>query len=173
VVYDAWVPNEANEAFARAAGYGLAVPNVGSNAGINTMALVRNPSMNPLPVPLPDVMPDANNLIHDTPVMGLTAVLVQTSPSGHGSDQQASTSQHEYAVPFGQFNSGTPYPMVTTPFSVKTSYLALEATTTRFLSDGFAGKVPNVTGFTAPIRDYDGDTYPDATDADPNNPLVH
>jgi hypothetical protein len=173
VVYDAWVPNEANEAFARAAGYGLAMPNVGTNAGIKTMALVRAPTTNPDPVPLPNVMPDSAMLIHDTPMPGVTAVLVQTSPSGHGDDQESSTSGHEYAIPFGQFNSGTPYPMVTKNFSVKTSYLQLQATTTRFLSDGFAGKVPNVTGFKPPIRDYDGDGYPDATDADPNDPTVH
>ncbi len=173
VVYDAWVPNEANEAFARAAGYGLAVPNVGSNAGINTMALVKAPATNPMPVPLANVMPDASMLIHDTPTSGITAVLVQTSPSGHGSDQQASTADHTYAIPYSQFNSGTPYPKVTTPFSVKTSYLKLQATTTRFISDGFAGKVPNVTGFQAPVRDYDGDGNPDATDPDPNDPMVH
>jgi len=42
----------------------------------------------------------------------------------------------------------------------------------RFFDDGFQGKVPNVTGFSPPVRDVDEDGNPDATDPDPNDPTV-
>ena len=43
----------------------------------------------------------------------------------------------------------------------------------RFLSDGFANNVPNVTGIPAPVRDFDGDGYDDTLDSDSNDPNVH
>ena len=170
VVYDEWVPNEANEALARAMGLGMATPNVGSNAGVNTLDLVRAPAMNPAAIPFAQVAPDSSGLIHDTPVKGTTAVLVQTAPAQHGEDLYSSVGHRSFQIPYVP----PAYPAGSGgPFTVITSYREVQATVTRFLGDGIAGKVPNVTGFKAPVRDTDGDTYPDSTDADPSNPKVH
>jgi hypothetical protein len=42
----------------------------------------------------------------------------------------------------------------------------------RFLSDGFLGNVPNVTGFVPAVRDFDGDGVLDSVDPDVNNPNI-
>jgi dienelactone hydrolase len=179
-VYDDFVPNEANEALARALGIHLATPNVGTNSGVSTMAMVKDPTMIPDRLPLPDQDPDDAGLIHDTPVKGTTAVLVQTIPGIHGGNFQQGLAPHSFAIPYNQFDSGTPFvPLgkgsasADPPFSITCSYLQLQAMAVRFLSDGFAGKTPNVTGIPAPVRDYDGDGFDDSVDSDPNNPMVH
>jgi hypothetical protein len=178
-VYDDYVPNEAGEAFARAVGMGLGVPNVGTNSGCSTLAMVKDPTTIPDRMVLPDVSPDGAGLIHDTPVSGVTAVVVQTSPAQHSADFFASTAMQYFAIPYAQFTTSTPFVLLgmgaatnDPVFSVQTSYRQLQATAVRFLSDSFAGKVPNVTGFLPPVRDYDGDGVPDSTDPDVNNPLV-
>jgi hypothetical protein len=179
VVYDNYVPNEGNEALARALGIGLAVPNVGTNAGVSTMAMVKDPTTIVDRLPLPDVNPDTSGLIHDTPSSGVTAVLVQTSPGRHGDEFFQSPVEQEYAIPYDQFTTDAPFVMLGTgsassdpPFSVDTSYLSLQAMAVRFIGDSFAGKVPNVTGFKPPVRDFDNDGVPDSTDPDPNNPAI-
>ena len=174
VVYDELVANEADEALARAGGYGLATPNVGSNAGVSTMAYVRAPNTVPQRVPLPDVGPDAAGLIHDTPSKGITAVVIQTSPSQHGDDMVAGKGHRQYAIPYGQFDTNMPFVKFDTgkDFSVRDSYREIQIAVSGFLGDGFAGKVPNVAGWKPPIRDFDDDGNPDATDPDPNDPNV-
>jgi hypothetical protein len=179
VVYDNYVPNEGNEALARALGIGLAVPNVGTNSGVSTMAMVKDPTTIPDRLPLPDVNPDDAGLIHDTPVKGTTAVLVQTDPGVHGQDFLQGLTQQVYAIPYNQFTTAIPFVSLGTgtaasdpPFNITCSYRNLQAMGVRFISDGFASKVPNVVGFLPPVRDFDGDGVPDSTDPDPNNPTI-
>jgi len=180
VVYDDYVANEGNEALARGLGLGLAVPNVGTNSGVQTMAMVKDPTTIPDRLPLPSDNPDDAGLIHDTPKAGTTAVLVQTMPAQHGVNFQNALDTESYAIPYNQFATKTPFVKLGAgsatadpPFKVTSAYLAEQAMAVRFLTDSFAGKVPNVTGVPTPVRDYDQDGYPDAIDADPNNPNVH
>lgn len=169
VIFDELVPNEANEALARAAGFGLALPNVGSNAGISDL---KNPGGNPHKVPLPDVAPDADGVIANTPFEGITAVVVQTAPSGHGANLVNGTANRTFAVPYAQFETNTPFPLLSKSYRVKTSYRAMQAVMTQFFEDGFAGRVPRISGFVPPVRDTDGDGAMDDVDADPNDPDV-
>jgi hypothetical protein len=176
------VPNESNEALARAMGLGLAVPNVGTNAGVDTLAMVQNQAMIPDPVPFANIAPNDAGLINNTPVSGVTAVLVQTMPGTHGEDYQYATSLQEYAIPYSRYTTSAPFVLLSDagagdaaanpPFSINTSYLALQATSIRFLTDTFNGLVPSVTGFTGPVRDFDQDGVPDSMDPDPNNPNI-
>ena len=117
-------------------------------------------------IPLPDVQPDGSQLIHDTPVAGTTAVLVQVSPGTHYANLLQSSGQRNYGLPLTALT--TP---LTTPYTVRQSYLEQQTMVARFIADSFAG-VPNVTGFKAPVRDIDDDGNPDATDPDPNDPTV-
>jgi hypothetical protein len=180
VVYDEYVANEANEALARGLGIGMATPNVGSNGGLQTMAMVKDPTTIPDRLAFLQVQPDSSGLIHDTPMAGTTAVLVQTMPGQHGSNFQQGKAGHTFAIPYNQFTTATPFvklgmgtAMSDPPFSITCSYLQQQAMAVRFLTDAFAGNVPNVTGFLPAVRDFDGDGFPDSTDSDPNNPLVH
>jgi hypothetical protein len=125
--------------------------------------------------------PDDAGLIHDTPMTGTTAVLVQTIPATHGNNFQSGLSEHTFAIPYNQFTTLTPFVMLgkgdagaaDPPFSITSSYAAQQAMALRFLTDAFAGNVPNVTGFLKPVRDFDGDGFDDTVDSDPNNPNVH
>ncbi|MGH7280242.1 MAG: hypothetical protein ACRELY_01860 [Polyangiaceae bacterium] len=166
VIYDELVANEGGEALARAAGYGLAVPNIGSNAGVLD---VKDLSHRSGAVPLTDVQPDASGNIHDTPISGTTAVVVQISPAAHGEDLVSSSAKRQWAIPFTH-----PFSQLDTDkqYSVRTSYRAIQATAASFFADAFAGEAPKVAGFTPPIRDVDDDGAADDVDADPNNPQV-
>lgn len=179
VIYDEWVSNEADEALARAGGWGIAQPNVGSNTGITDYKNLANDTQL---LPLPSVAPQSDGSIHDTPSQGVTAVVVQVSPGTHGDDMIASSGTREYCIPFANFPSGTPFDLLaqtaSSPtqdqwFTVKDPYLQTQQTIFEFLSDGFAGKVPGVVVHQTPVRDLDGDTYTDDVDADPCNPNVH
>jgi hypothetical protein len=180
VVYDEYVANEANEALARGLGIGMATPNVGSNGGVQTLAMVKDPTTIPDRLVFTQVAPDSSGLIHDTPMTGTTAVLVQTMPGQHGSNFQQGKAGHTFAIPYNQFTTATPFVKLGTgsamsdpPFSITCSYVQQQAMAVRFLTDGFAGNVPNVAGFLPPVRDFDGDGFPDSTDSDVNNPMVH
>jgi len=146
----------------------------------STLGIVKDTSKIPDPIPFPQVAPDGMMNIHDTPVMGTTAVLVQTGPGGHGQDLQYASYEHKFAIPYNQFTTSTPFVALGSgsaasdpPFTVACPYLQLQAMSVQFLKDGFAGNVPNVTGFPAPVRDYDGDTFLDSADTDVNNPNIH
>jgi dienelactone hydrolase len=169
VVYDELVSNESNEALARAGGWGLAVPNVGSNAGILDL---KNIAANPGRVPLADVQPDGAGAIHDTPIPGVTAVVVQTSPSQHGYDMVRAKAKRSYAIPYGRYDTVTPFERLDTQdqFDITTSYRELQETMTRFMDDGFSGVVPRVSGFKPAVRDLDGDGTLDADDSAPSDP---
>jgi hypothetical protein len=168
-LYDETVANDGTEAWARAVGIGLAVPNVGPNAGVHTMAEVRDPTKVPDRIPLPDVQPDGQGLIHDTPMAGVTAVMVQTSPGTHYRNLTISKGERVFSVPF---NQSTQPLALNKDYWVRHSYLEQWAMVTRFIADAFAGGAPNVTGFKPPVRDVDDDGSPDATDTDPNDPTV-
>ena len=166
VLFDELVTNEADEALARAAGYGLAPPNVGSNAELTDL---KNPTTNPHAVPFVNVTSDANG-IHDTPVQGTTAVVVQASPGTHGSDLVQSKGTRTYAAPWALFDTLTPFPKAPATYDVSCPYRELQVAMTGFFADAFAGTVPRVQGFKPPVRDLDDDGTPDATDPDPNDP---
>jgi len=137
---------------------------------VRTLAEVRDPTQIPDRLPLPDVNPDSSGLIHDTPMAGVTAVVVQTGPGVHYDNLIQSTGLVSFPIPYNASTAGLDSSQ---QFTVRLSYVAAQATMTRFFADGFAGMVPNVTGFQPPVRDFDDDGYPDATDADPSNPKVH
>ena len=163
VVYDEWVPNESNEALARAGGWGLGAPNVGPNAGVLDY---KNLADNPGRMSLPTVAPQSDGTIHDTPMAGVTAVVVQESPAAHGNNLTASSDKRSYCIPFANYASPTPFVQVS-EFTVPCPYLQTQSTIEGFLSDGFAGKVPRVTSPQTPVRDLDADGVPDATDPNP------
>ncbi|HEX8791689.1 MAG TPA: hypothetical protein VF765_12125 [Polyangiaceae bacterium] len=162
VVWDEWVPNESNEALARAGGWGLASPNVGPNAGVLDF---KNLADNPGRMALPTVQAQSDGTIHDTPAAGVTAVMVQESPATHANNMTSSTGGRSFCIPYANYAIGMPFTSVT-PFTVPCPYLKTQATIERFLSDGFAGKVPAVVSPETPVRDLDADGVPD--DMDPN-----
>jgi hypothetical protein len=169
-LYDEIVPNEANEALARAGGWGIATPNVGSNAEVWDLKGV---ATNPRKTPLPDVAPDSAGAVHDTPSPGATAVMVQCSPCTHGSDIVTRAPSHNFQIPFFDPTGAPDYTAVGTPFSYAEPMDATQAMFTTFLDDALKGNVPRVMGYATPVRDYDGDGTPDDQDAFPYDPTRH
>jgi dienelactone hydrolase len=169
VLFDELVTNEADEAFARAAGFSLAGPNVGSNAEIGDLA---HPDQNPWAIPFSTVTADSTG-IHDTPVQGTTAVVVQVGPATHGDDLVKSKGTRSFKAPWALYDTLMPFPKLATPYDVRTSYREEQGCIAGFFSSAFAGQTPVVAGFKPPVRDLDDDGTPDATDPDPNDPNVH
>ncbi|HEY1960426.1 MAG TPA: hypothetical protein VGH28_32670 [Polyangiaceae bacterium] len=169
VLYDELVTNESDEALARAAGFSLAGPNVGSNAENGDLA---NPASNPWAIPFATVNADATG-IHDTPVQGTTAVVIQASPGVHGSDLVQSKGTRSFKAPWASYDSLQPFPKLDQNYEVSCPYRELQTAITGFFSSAFAGQTPTVAGFKPPVRDLDDDGTPDATDPDPNDPNVH
>jgi dienelactone hydrolase len=169
VLFDELVTNESDEALARAAGFSLAGPNVGSNAELMDLA---HPDQNPWAIPFPTVTGDSNG-IHDTPVQGTTAVVVQVGPGTHGSDLVQSTGTRSFKAPWAVYDTLTPFVKLDTTYDVTCPYRELQTAVTGFFSSAFAGQTPTVQGFKPPVRDLDDDGTPDATDPDSNNPQVH
>jgi pimeloyl-ACP methyl ester carboxylesterase len=177
VIYDELVSNEADEALARAAHYGMATPNVGSNSGVLDLAdLTKSVD----PVSLPQVSPGTDGTIHDTPSAGYTAVLVQQSPGEHGSNLIQSISRRMWHIPYlgsNGMNSFVELSSVNAATSasneIPCSYLPIQKAIDGFFSSALAGGVPTVSGFQAPVRDADGDGTPDATDSNPLDATVH
>jgi len=164
-LYDETISNDASEALARAGGWGLASPNVGSNADVTTLDEVRDPSKVPYPTLLPTVTPDGSSLIHDTPVQGTTAVLVQVTGQ-HYRNVLQSSDLRAYPVPFNRSTAA-----LATPYSVAQSFVAQQDMIASFLTSSLTG-VPALGPVVAPVRDVDEDGNPDATDPDPNDPTV-
>lgn len=167
VLFDELVPNESNEALARAAGYGLAVPNVGSNSGIIDL---KNPAANDQRLPLIEATADDTG-IHDTPKPGVTAVVVQVVPGIHGLDMVSSSASKNYDVPYRKAD-GTNVFHTHEKFSVRCPYREIQATMNTFFEGAFAGNVPVVKGFATPVRDLDDDGNPDITDPNSNDPAI-
>ncbi len=166
VLFDELVTNEGDEALARAAGMSLAGPNVGSNAELLDLV---HPEQNLRAVPLATVNPDATG-IHDTPMTGVTAVVVQVGPGTHGSDFVDSKGHRTFAAPWALFDQLQPFPSAPTAYDVSCPYRELQTAVTGFFTGAFGGQTPSVSGFKPPVRDLDGDGTPDATDPDPNDP---
>ncbi len=171
VVFDEVVSNEASEALARAAGFPLAAPNVGSNAAILDL---KSPDTNPARIVFPEAKPDGSGVIKDSPAAGYTSVLIQTAPSQHGADLTTKDCKHEYIAPFAQFETNSPFTRldVADQYPVVCPYLETQAAVTQFVNSAFAGGPGEIKGFKAAVRDLDADGTPDATDPDPNNPKI-
>jgi hypothetical protein len=151
VIYDEWVPNESNEALARAGGWGLAQPNLGSNSGIYDLS---NIMANTGRLPLESVAQQADGTIHDTPMQGVTAVVVQSSPATHGDNLTSSAGQRNYCIPYANYAGGQVFQMLSAPLTTPNPYLQTQAAVVQFFSDGFQGKVPGVVvPQPAPVRD--------------------
>jgi dienelactone hydrolase len=138
VLWDEWVANEANEALASAAGFPMAVPNVGSNAGL-TFPMATPSGAGISGVPLPTV----------------TAVVVQAGEATHGADLYDAMGQREYMIPYAQFGTASPFTKLATPVTIMEPYLGLQTMVTGFLTSAFAGGGPPVVaGFPAPSKAY-------------------
>jgi hypothetical protein len=168
VIFDELVTNEADEALARAAGYPLAKPNVGSNAELFDFG---KPARG---VPLLEAAPDAMGGIHDIPVMGTTAVVIQDSPAGHGANFVRSKAQRQWRAPYALFGTTEPFHHFDPPdfYDVRTGYRELQVSATAFIADAFAGKAPVVKIGRPAVRDLDDDGNPDSTDPNPNDPRI-
>jgi hypothetical protein len=155
-LWDETVCNQSNEALARAAGFPLAEPSVGSMTQ----------------TPLGTAMP-SGGAISGVPVAGTTAVLIQVGPATHASDLFSAKGNHHYKHPSAQFDQLDPFPTLPSDFSVSQPYLPLQAMMTGFFSDAFAGGAPTVKGFPTPVLDFDGDGFVDTMDSAPEDPTVH
>ena len=153
-LWDETVANPANEALARAAGFPLGEPSVGSMAQTT----------------LGTAMP-SGGIISGVPMAGTTAVLIQCGPATHSSNLFSAKGKHHYKHPSAQFDLLDPFPVLTSDFTVNQPYLGLQTMMTGFFAGGFAGGgAPPVAGFPAPVLDFDGDGIPDAMDAASEDP---
>jgi hypothetical protein len=144
VVWDEVVGIEAQEALARAAGWGWATPNLGSFADISD---VDDAGGNLRATPFTPVSPDDAGAIHDTPVPGYTSVLVQCSPCAHGENLFDSQAEDDFGIPYQP-----PFVVLQNPFTFTENYRAMQLMGVTFISDAFAGHVPRVMGYPAPVR---------------------
>lgn len=108
------------------------------------------------------------------PFAGVTAVLVQTSPAEHGSNLVAGTGRRQSRIPYAKWDMKEPFSRLdpADAFRVRHAYRDTQGMVTRFFGEAFAGGVPSVAGFKAPIRDFDDDGATDDVDVDPSNPRV-
>jgi len=138
VLWDEWVSNEANEALARAAGFPMAAPNVGSNAGLTFTT----------------VMPSGAG-ISGVPLSTVTAVLVQAGPATHGADLYDAMGLRLYQIPYAQYGTASPFTKLTTAVNITEPYLGLQTMVTGFFSSAFTGSGPPVVGtFPMPSKMY-------------------
>lgn len=166
VLFDELVANECNEALARAAGYGMASPNVGPNAGVADLASRKTYPGGGIKL---EVLPAAPDGYHDVPKQGVTAILVQASPAHHGADLVRSKGARSYRIPYNKLDGKLDLSLQN-KVDVPCPYRALQDTMVRFFGDAFDGKVPVVTGIAAPVRDADGDGRTDDSDPSPVGP---
>jgi dienelactone hydrolase len=149
VLFDELVANEANESLARAAGYALASPNVGANAGaadLQSGAPYRGGG-----IKLP-ILPDAPDGYHDVPVAGSTAILIQAAPAQHGQDLVSARCARTYQIPFNTPDGKLDLTQRREKEAIACPYRALQDTMARFFGDAFDGRVPVVAGVAAPSR---------------------
>jgi hypothetical protein len=148
VVFDELVANESNESLARAAGYSLASPNVGANAGVTDLASAVPYRGGGIKLPM---LPEAPGGYHDVPVAGSTAILIQAYPATHGSDLVRSSCSRGYAPPFNDADGKLLLVRQDQP-PLRCPYRPLQETMLRFFGDAFEGRVPVVVGFPIPSR---------------------
>ena len=150
-LWDELVSNEGTEALAFAAGIPLAGPSTGPMSDVL----------------LEDAAP-IGGFVSGVPNAEHTVVIVQASPATHGSDLYSAHGTRTYSSPFVATETG----FATLPMSVDIHepYLELQAMVSDFIGSAFADGIPRVGGFPAPIRDFDGDGVPDASDGAPFDP---
>ena len=148
VVFDELVANEASESLARAAGYGLASPNVGLNSGASDLATHAPYRGGGIKLP---ILPEAPDGYHDVPVAGSTAILIQASPAQHGEDLVRAKCNRTYKIPFSTPDGKLDLTRQD-PAPITCPYRALQDTMVRFFGDAFEGRAPVVIGFTPPTR---------------------
>ncbi|MDB4939053.1 MAG: hypothetical protein JWP87_6025 [Labilithrix sp.] len=143
---------------ARAGGWALAAPNVGTNSGMaNLKATTPYPGGG---IEL-DVVAPAGEGIHDTPKPGVTAVMIQIGPTQHGTNSSQPRGKRTYAVPYNG-EDGSLLARKADAYAVPSPYRELHAAMLRFFDDAFRGKVPVVSGMPAAVRDTDADGIIDA-----------
>lgn len=164
VLFDELVPNEASEALARAGGWLLAKPNVGLNAGMQSVAPAAiYPGGGTV---LGEVGPK-DGAISGTPRSGVTAVLVQLSPAQHGENMVASKAKRSYPIPY-HGPDGVLVAERSLSLEVPCPYRDVQRMIVDFFGAAFEGKVPMVRGAPTPKRDFDADGKPDSTDPNPS-----
>lgn len=165
VLYDELVANESNEALARAAGWSLASPNVGPNAGAS------DASGTPFRgggIVLPMLPPAPAGGYKDTPVAGATALIAQVSPAHHGANLVRGIGNRQYRIPFNTKEGKLVVDRQNATFGVPCPYRELQASMVGFFESAFAGGgAPVIADLPAPRRDTDGDGADDPSDADP------
>jgi hypothetical protein len=116
-------------------------------------------------------MPDIAGAIHDTPNQGMTAVVIQASPAGHGYDIVRKQAKRSYAIPYLRLDEGAPFVSLTDKaFWVRNPNLALTETIRRWFGTAFATGVPSAFVLAPPVRDFDDDGVTDDKDPAPNDP---
>lgn len=164
VLYDELVANESNEALARAAGWSMASPNVGLNAGSSEKSGAPFRSGG---IVLPMLPPPPAGGYKDTPVAGATALIAQAAPAHHGADLVRGIGNRQYRIPFNSKDGKLVVDRLNGTFGVPCPYRELQASMVGFFESAFAGTgAPVIAGLPAPVRDLDGDGAPDATDSD-------
>ena len=146
VIWDDLVTDEGNEAIARAAGWGLATPNVGSNADLTEPRPTS--AVNPRATPFAIVSPDDAGAIHDTPVPGSTAVLFQVGPCA-ARRRTSIGSRGRVRLPGPVRRRRSRQARDAGARSRRTTGRSRTMAVT-FFGDAFEGKVPRVRGFATP-----------------------
>lgn len=165
VLYDELVANESNEALARAAGWSMATPNVGLNAGASDLSGAPFRSGGIVLPMLPAAPPEGYK---DTPVAGATALIAQVAPAHHGANLVRGIGNRQYAIPFNTKDGKLVVDRLNAPVGVPCPYRELQATMVGFFETAFAGTgAPVIAGLPAPVRDTDGDGAADSSDPDP------
>jgi dienelactone hydrolase len=164
VLYDELVANESNEALARAAGWSMASPNVGLNAGSSDGS---GASYRSGGIVLPMLEPQPAAGYKDIPVAGSTALIAQVGPAHHGADLVRGTGNRQYRIPFNTKEGRLVVDRLNATFAVPCPYRELQASMVGFFESAFAGGgAPVIAGLPAPARDTDGDGAPDSSDPD-------
>lgn len=151
-LWDELVANEGTEALGVAVGIPLAGPSTGPIGG----------------VVLEEIAAAAGGL-RGVPAAGHTVLIVQASPATHGSDLYSRRGSRRFAAPFVP-EEGDPFTALPQPIEIEQPYLGLQSMVVGFFASSFAGDVPVVAGFPAPVRDFDQDGVPDASDPHPLDP---
>lgn len=146
VIGDEIMPNAATEALARGFDMQLLKPNLEVPDGMFQIA-----------------SPGAGN------VNSQTSILVQYSPATHGENWSAEKGKIEYQ-PGYPFDGDVTFPKLPKAITITEPIYATLDQVTEALQTYFDGLAPRVRSTVAPVRDFDGDGRPDATDPDPLDP---
>ncbi|NUO50006.1 MAG: hypothetical protein HOV80_14215 [Polyangiaceae bacterium] len=152
VLWDELIANSGTEALAVAAGIPFAGPSTGPMSELS----------------LEEVAPQGG-VVRGAPSPDHTVVVVQASPASHGVNLYAREGFRLYAAPF-VVTEGTGFDALPESITINQPYLGLQDMVVQFFAGSFAGEVPAVGGFPVPVRDFDQDGVPDASDPAPLDP---